>query len=230
MIRALLIKEFWDVRGMVAMAALAYAILLANMMGMPFFEWVPHIPKSTLPFPGYAVGLLAFYGAFFAAAFGLLQGWTDHQGQRWLFVLPQPIRRSHLILAKLAIGLGIWLLMTLLALALSVLIAVAPSIIPAPFEWWMLQENSEFLLLAPTCYLGGFLSGLRPASWFGTRLFPLIGAIAMFYLDWIFVSLLNLVHSMSFAEAFLCHVLFYSLANLGIVLTILEIARKRDYP
>jgi len=230
MLRSLLIKEFWDVRGMVAMAALAYALLLANMTGMPFFEWVPHIPKSTLPFPGYVTGLLAFYGAFFAAAFGLLQGWSGQQGQRWLFVLPQPIRRSHLILGKIAIGLGLWFLLTFGTLVLAVLLALTPGVIPAPFEWWMVEDDFYLLAFGSTCYLGGMLSGLRPASWFGTRLFPLIGSAVLFYLDFVFFSLVNIAHPLSATQMFLGHLLFFGLSNPVLILAILEIARKRDYP
>jgi hypothetical protein len=47
--------------------------------------------------------------------------------------------------------------------------------------WWT-------VIVIPTLYFGAFLSGIRPARWFGTRLLPLVAAsvavIGLYALPW----------------------------------------------
>jgi hypothetical protein len=72
--------------------------------------------------------------------------------------------------------------------------------------------------LMPLVYLGAFLSGLRPARWFGTRLLPL----AACGLLTAFLATLAWWWPVGFPLA----VLTYAL----LVLAICHVARTRDYP
>src|SRR5437867_2133155 len=51
--------------------------------------------------------------------------------------------------------------------------AVTPGHHPSPFLWSMTDQTFRLILATPLLYLGAFLSGLRPARWWGTRLLPL---------------------------------------------------------
>ncbi|MEI8229252.1 MAG: hypothetical protein WCH77_13460, partial [Planctomycetota bacterium] len=94
------------------------------------------------------------------------------------------------------------------------------------------KKSFSWLGLIPVVYLGGFLSGIRPGAWFGTRLFPLLGAglFAVMILemtDYIFapVSTFDQVNPFLWVYA-LCFFLFYA----SMILAILQVAQRRDYP
>lgn len=232
MIRSLVVKELWDLRGVIALGALAHAMVLANLLGMKVYEWLPMRDPDELPFPSSFGNFLAFYSFLFAGALGLMQGLSDSRGQRWLFVLPLPIRREHWILGKLGIGFAIWLLFALGTLLLGIGIVHIPGVFPAPFEWWMARKTFHWLVLIPVVYLGGFLSGIRPGSWFGTRLLPLLGAglfaaLIIESTDLVYspVSAFDRVSPFLWVYG-LCFGLFYA----SMILAILQVAQKRDYP
>jgi hypothetical protein len=71
--------------------------------------------------------------------------------------------------------------------------------------------------LMPLLYLGAFLSGLRPARWFGTRLLPLVAAVVLLVL----LDILPWWWSLGFPLA----VLLYGL----LVTNVCFVARVRDY-
>jgi hypothetical protein len=49
----------------------------------------------------------------------------------------------------------------------------------SPFAWSMTIPVWLTWLAVGLVYLGAFLSGIRPAAWWGTRLMPLTGACAL---------------------------------------------------
>ncbi len=179
MIRSLVIKEFWDLRGVIALGVVIHALLLANLLGMASYEWLPMREPSELPFPSSFPLHLSIYTIFFAGLIGLVQALSDGRGQRWLFVLPMPVRTANWILGKLVFGLVSWALLGVGTYLLGIWIVNTPGVFPAPFEWWMTRTGWFYLALAPLVYLGGFLSGIRPGSWFGTRLLPLLGSLML---------------------------------------------------
>ena len=71
--------------------------------------------------------------------------------------------------------------------------------------------------LMPLLYLGAFLSGLRPARWFGSRLFPLVAVATLLIL----LSELRAWWGLAFPLGILLYVLL--IANVCFV------ARERDY-
>lgn len=230
MVRSMVIKELWDVRGILVLGVLAHVMVLANLLGATFPDWIPNREQNQLPFPVSFPGILALYSGFFAAAVGLMQGWSDQRGQRWLFILPQPITRDGFILGKLAIGLSLGIGLYLLTFFLGVVIVRIPGVMPAPFEWWMTRSSWFFFFLIPSVYLGGFLSGIMKASWFGTKLVPLIGAamISLFVIAGIPGAEGNL-YPEHYPYLPLQVILFLGLCFL-MTKTILNVSRERDYP
>jgi hypothetical protein len=57
--------------------------------------------------------------------------------------------------------------------------ASAPGHIAAPFYWSMTRPAWCNWVALPLVYVGAFLSGIRPGRWFGSRLVPLVAAIAL---------------------------------------------------
>ena len=92
-----------------------------------------------------------------------------------LYLLHLPLPRHTLFMTKLATGIGILLLCTLLPILLYGTWAAWPGTHPGPFEWSMTGPAFQIWLLMPLAYLGAFASGIRPARWFGSRLLPLVG-------------------------------------------------------
>lgn len=177
--KALALKELREVFGIAAIALGCYLALVVNAMGAKVFEWVPMMPQG-------ATGVPFFDGSFvyphmlisvvFAVALGFRQSAWEASRGTYLFLLHRPLRRETIFLVKLAVGGTILLGCASLPIVLYGWWAAIPGHHPSPFEWWMtgLAWGLTFLLLP--LYLGAFLSGLRPARWFGTRLLPLIGA------------------------------------------------------
>lgn len=80
---------------------------------------------------------------------------------------------------KLVVGfLLVMLLSGLLVLAYAWW-ASRPGQFPAPFFRSMTVPAWQMWLALPVVYLGAFLAGIRPGRWFGSRLIPLVTAIAV---------------------------------------------------
>jgi hypothetical protein len=84
-----------------------------------------------------------------------------------------------------------------LAIFAYALLAASPGNSPTPFFWSMTADEWQLVLCSVVVYLGAFLSGIRPARWFGTRLAPLAtasgAAFLGYYLAWWFFVAAGLV-------------------------------------
>src|SRR5262249_34830760 len=108
---------------------------------------------------------------------GFRQSATESARGTYLFLLHRPIGRDVIFLIKLATGAGVLLLCASLPIVLYAAWAAVPGHHASPFAWSMTAPASQLALLMPVLYLGGCLSGVGPARWFGTRLLPLIAAV-----------------------------------------------------
>jgi len=150
-----------------------------------------------------------------AIALGLSQS-IEFNRRSSIFLLHMPIRREQLIGAKLMLG-GLSLL---LILGLPILVAAFAYSMPhrnAPFYFSMTAYLWRVVLTSSMIYLTSFLCGVRPASWFGTRLLPIAGicifalSIQMIPYWWLIAPLLIL------------------LVDWMLITTILFFAETRDY-
>jgi hypothetical protein len=181
--RALVRKELREVFGIAAAALGCYLALAANLMGAKVFDWVPGMPRGTreVPFTG-DFELFSLISAVFAVALGFRQSaWESGRGT-YLFLLHRPLSRDAIFLTKLATGVGVFLCCAAVPVVLYGAWAAVPGHHPGPFEWSMTAPTWQTVFLMPLLYLGAFLSGLRPARWFGTRLLPLVAALALLVL------------------------------------------------
>jgi hypothetical protein len=217
---ALARKELREIFGITAAALGCYLALVVNAMGAKVFDWVPGMPAGTREVPFTGGGFTTFFtfiSVIFAVALGFRQSaWESAKGT-YLFLLHRPLRRDMIFLTKLATGAGVLLVGASLPVAAYAAWSAVPGHHSSPFEWSMTGPTWRMTFLLPLLYLGAFLSGLRPARWFGTRLLPLVAALVAFVLlgdmsRWWLVGL-----PLSFA--------LYGL----LVANICYVARVRDY-
>jgi hypothetical protein len=217
--KALALKELREIAGIAAAALAGYLALVVSLMGAKVFHWVPGMPSGTsgVPFSrGEFANFFTWVSVVFAVALGFRQSaWESAKGT-FLFLLHRPVSRRAIFLTKLAIGVGILLVCASLPIVLYGWWAAVPGHHPSPFAWSMTGPAWQQAFLMPLLYLGAFLSGLRPARWFGTRLLPLVGSAGLV------VLLRNLPW---WSVGFPLGVLLYGL----LVANICFVARVRDY-
>jgi hypothetical protein len=177
MLKALVIKELRESAGLVALAALGLVYAYTEATGMRVLPWqsntIYHYP---FVYDSTGTNLSMFVGGL-AIALGLKQtAWEGRQGT-FFFLLHRPVSRARIFLSKLAVGL-IWVLATsAIFILLYAWWAATPGHVAAPFEWSMTKPAWQVWASLPVLYFGGFLSGIRPARWWGTRLVPVAAAI-----------------------------------------------------
>jgi hypothetical protein len=218
MIKALAVKEWREVRGIAALALGCYVLLVGCMIGQePFVRFLPS-GRYSVPFIGTEfVVYFSFISILFTLALGFRQSsWEAGQGT-YQFLLHRPIRRDVIFLTKLATGIVIFLICGSVPILLYAWWAATPGHHPSPFEWSMTTPSWQAYFLMPLVYLGAFMSGLRPARWFGTRLLPLAACglivMALMFLPWWWL--------LAFPLALICY--------LVLTANICYVARMRDY-
>lgn len=183
--KALALKELHEVLGITAVALGCYFALAVNAMGARVFDWVPGMPAGTREVPFVGGGFSTFFtfiSVVFAAALGFRQSaWESSRGT-FLFLLHRPLRRETIFLVKLATGATVLLICASLPIVAYGMWAAVPGHHAGPFEWSMTASTWRLTFLLPLLYLGAFLSGIRPARWFGTRLLPLVASILVLVL------------------------------------------------
>lgn len=184
MIAALIYKEVREVVGIAAVGLVALLVVALSSMGLsPIPGLFGPVRPGTIPFVNSSFGTwFVFAAGGLALALGFRQSLGDFWGDAQLFLLHRPISRGRIYGTKLAVGLVVSLVCGLAAVLLYAVWAATPGTHASPFEWSMTAGCFATCCAMTTVYLGAFLSGVRPAAWFGLRLAPL--ALAM-CLAWI---------------------------------------------
>jgi hypothetical protein len=177
MLKSLAIKELRESAGIVVIALLAVAYVLSLLTGVrlmpPFFL----SPTGNFPFiyDGFATAFVLVIGAL-AIGLGLKQSVGESRRGTYYFLLHQPARRTSIFGTKLLVGIAAVLIVGALLILVYALWSATPGHASAPFYWSMTSWAWQAWFSMPLLYLGAFLSGIRPARWFGTRLMPLVAA------------------------------------------------------
>ena len=216
MLKALVIKELRESAGLVVLAGLALLNALSELAGLRLLPWnATSLQRYPFVYDQLSFYLWLYVGGL-AVAIGLRQtAWELGQGT-YLFLLHRPVSRGQVFLSKLAVGLA-WVLVASAALILLYAWwASTPGHVAAPFHWSMTLPAWQKWLALPLVYLGAFLSGIRPAKWFGSRLVPLVASI--------------FVAAIAAAMPWLWLTLVISLvAAVLLVIGIFHYVRRRDY-
>ena len=180
MLKALAIKELRESLGIVALAVLGLAWVVACNMGKnPLLGFVSfsysdhHIAFLSDSFNEMSLWIIGGL----AVALGLKQSAWEVHHNTFYYLFHRPISRRLVMGIKLMVG--VFLVFGLFAAAILIygLWAGVPGHLPAPFEWSMTIDAWILAFSMPLLYLGGFLSGIRPGRWLGTRLLPLVATL-----------------------------------------------------
>jgi hypothetical protein len=181
--KGLVFKELRELRGIAAIALVCYLGLVVALMGSKLLDWIPGMPSGTteVPFTGTEFLTPYWWITFvFAAALGMRQTAVESARGTFLFLFHRPLSRNSIVLTKIASGLALFAVCASVPILLYGWWAALPGHHASPFEWSMTRPAwSTALVYAPMAYFGAFLSGIRPARWFATRLLPLAGVFAI---------------------------------------------------
>lgn len=220
MLKALAVKELRETAWIGAIALAVNLAIVSNLIGLGLFTWAPVLPgrREGLPFVSdlFASSFI-IVTVLFTIALGFRQSaWEAGKGT-YLFLLHRPLRRETVFLTKLATGFLLIQVCGAVPILLYAWWAAVPENHPSPFAWSMTWPTWEHWLELPLLYLGAFLSGLRPARWFGTRLLPLVACTL-------------LVGSLSvFGWGLVLWLAAVIPAYILLIMTICNVARLRDY-
>jgi ABC-type transport system involved in multi-copper enzyme maturation permease subunit len=214
MLKTLAWKETRELMPLAALVLIVECLVAtAAASGIALTPWT--YPPEGIPFYSDSTSkLMLWVGGLAAAVLGLTQTARESSRGTLLFLLYRPASRDAIFGTKLVVGTMVYAIASGLPLGVYTLWAATPGTHASPFLWSMAAPMwlvwAELVLL----YLGGFLSGLRPGRWFGTRSFPLVGSLLIFVL-------LQFPTSISLPVC--------ALICAGLVLAILAVAETRDY-
>jgi len=172
MLKTLAIKELREVVGLIALAMLCAIGIVGPLMGVAVVPgsnaqdtWYPFVNASHLEGQGWMLSV-------FALALGLKQtAWEIHHGT-FHFLLHRPLPRHTVFVVKLLVGTIAVVVVNAFMIGIYGWWAATAGKHPSPFFWSMTLPSWSLGISLLLVYLGGFLSGVRQARWFGTRLVP----------------------------------------------------------
>jgi hypothetical protein len=187
MVRALAIKELRETAWIWLLAAAWLFVLAMEAMRIPLMseflrvvnirngraDWnIPFLDGAIATNFGTAMGV-------FAIALGIRQTAGESRTGTYPLLLHLPMAWRRIFDVKLAVGIGLVWGLGAVSLGATCWWAATPGTHASPFEWGMTADAWRIWFAMPLVYLGAFATGIRPARWFGTRLFPLVAAAAM---------------------------------------------------
>jgi len=167
------LRENWWLAGL---GLAAHLHMVAVYSGLQLLPTVRTTRFWSMPFVNH--GFLASFvsvSLLLAVALGLRQTLSESVRGTWLFLLHRPLDRRTLIGLKLGVGAVLYLGCAATPIVVYACWAATPGTHPSPFYWSMTLDAWLAWGSLVAMYLAAFLSGLRPARWFGSRLFPLAG-------------------------------------------------------
>jgi hypothetical protein len=117
-----------------------------------------------------------------AAAMGLVQSLSEDVQGTCRYVLSFPGGCRRILKLKLACGLAVWLCWGSVVVALSFLGMFFERGPDAEPLQKLFDPVLRILVCVPVVYLGAFLTALRRANWFFSRLMPAVGALACWFI------------------------------------------------
>jgi len=117
-----------------------------------------------------------------AGTMGLLQSLSEDVQGTWRYVLSFPGAWRRILKLKLAVGFAVWLCWGCATVALSFLgmfFELGPN--PEPLQK-LFDPVLRILVCVPVVYLGAFLTALRRANWFFSRLMPAVGVFVCWFI------------------------------------------------
>ena len=177
---ALIQKELRSISQRIALALSADGLLLSDLTGNSY--WLGGTYPMQSGFALIQSSWLLWFGfllAAIASALGMAMSLDDGLRGTWAFALFRPVSRRAYIGAKLLVGGAVTFTLSVLPVAVYSMWAATPGNVAAPFRWSLLQPAIEACGWSVVIFLGAFLSGIRPAKWWWSRLWPLVATVAL---------------------------------------------------
>ncbi len=230
MFRAMAMKEFRDVRGIMLLILILYAL---QITGLPSIDWDwdslwrQYGSGISYDFNGpYSMSMpfldeTAANGYWWivvvtAVALGLRQTLSESARSTWLFLLHRPASRRWLIGMKLLVGLALYFIVGSAVILYHGWRSATPGVYPSPFFWWMTEPWWATLLDMTVVYFAVFLVGIRSARWHGTRLLPLAALFLLYYV-------------LPESEQLVARLVVVLLTDAVLLRSIFFVAKNRDY-
>ncbi|BBO35794.1 hypothetical protein [Lacipirellula parvula] len=214
MIRTLVLKELRE--SLPIVAAAAFAIASGFCLNFLLSAVVSTSPVVEIPFLNGFWAWVLLIGYSVAVGVGLKQtAWEDSKGT-YRYLLFRPIDRRTTFQLKIAVGMLLVVGFVAAYIIFYALWSAWPGRFAAPFYWSMTIGAWQVWFVLPLIYSAAFLSGIRRARWFGSRLGPLIGAM--------FVSLILVYQPWPWIAAAVSLALTALYAS-----TAIDVAQRRDY-
>ncbi len=182
MAKALIYKELRE-NLLIALGALVlYLFLVGHAVGLQVVPWAGRT-YGEIPFVG---DTFVFNFACICAGFATVLGFRQTVGEAvhgtWLVLLHRPLSHGRQILLKLLVGASLYLAVAAVPILLFAWWAATPGNHASPFFWSMTEPAWRVWLVMILVYLGAFVSGIRPARWLGSRVWPLAasGGVVLF--------------------------------------------------
>jgi hypothetical protein len=220
MYKTLAFKELRELAGLATLALAAYGLLLVHCTGfVDFVPWSEYGYENSVPFVnGVFVPWYVGLAAGLSVVLGVWQSAREETRGTWLLLMHLPLSRERLIGLKLLVGLTTYLACAGLPTLAYACWAATPGTHASPFEWSMTAGSWEVLFALSALYLAGFLSGLRPGRWLGTRLLPAVAAALL-------VTMVELLPGIPLV----IRLAVVGVLDAALVSSILFVARTRDY-
>lgn len=117
-----------------------------------------------------------------AALMGLIQSLSEDVQGTWRYVLALPVGWRRILTLKIGVGAVVWLCWAAVSLAICGL-GILVDVGPAGEQWPRLADPMlRIIVCVPVVYFGAFLTGLRRANWFFSRLAPGIGVMLCWFI------------------------------------------------
>ncbi|MBC7820749.1 MAG: hypothetical protein IAG10_28015 [Planctomycetaceae bacterium] len=164
-------KELRSAAWVVGLGLFAYVWLLAEMSG-----YSQIIGRWNQSHQRLALGVIwfGFVTAGFAGLLGLVMASDDSLRGTWQFVLFRPISRRRYIVTKLLTGAVLVVLTPLVPVTLFLEWEYGSGRLGVPWDVTAWQIPAEAIGWSVPIFLSGFLSSIRVASWWWSRLWPLV--------------------------------------------------------
>ncbi|MEN6558009.1 MAG: hypothetical protein ABFC54_07500 [Thermoguttaceae bacterium] len=229
MFKAMVWKEWREIRGIVLLALAVYAMLVVSTTQpqvmrdlMVFSVFCSGNTPPDLPFVGDAfTGHYWWISLALALTLGIRQTCNESSRGTYLFLLHRPASRRWIFGMKLLVGLTALLTCAAAPVLIYAVWAVRHAML---FEWPMTSGCWIDWFFTIPAYLGAFLTGIRPGRWIGSRLLPVVAVALSLFLGWI-VNNADWLDTTGFVKM----TSIFFLWDVGPLWTIFFVVRTRDY-
>ncbi len=184
-IRALIFKELRSAALTVSVSAAVYFVWLLWLMGVTVFSTPSPAPEADywLARPDGALVYALLTGTL-CLALGMNATRSESLGKCWQFALFRPVSRRTLISVKIAVGVVLSSVLSLLPLLAYFAWARSPGALLSPFDASFLWPTGVVWLWSPVMFLAGFLMTLREARWWGSKSWPILSVVCVGFFLW----------------------------------------------